>query len=225
MSSPKSRRSREETRQFLLETGRQVMLEEGLPEGTNIKLTSVLERAGLTTGAAYQLWKSQQLFQEELALFVAKEFEWARPNTDPDKLRALAVGRPDLTEGTRRVAVFYWDAFVSRPEFLMILHFWGVRTPRPELSDAIREGYDIVHNGLLEMFDRTLEFYGLKFREPYTGNDMAVAMTAATEGLVLRQHMDPERVRHPNDELHGGEQIYIGLLQAIIDHFTVALDD
>jgi len=222
--SARPRRSRDETRQLLLETGRQVLLEDGLPEGTNIKLTTVLERAGLTTGAAYQLWKSQSLFQEELALFVAKEFEWARPNTDRSKLRAMADDRPDLVEGTRRVAIFYWDAFVSRPEFLMILHFWSVRNPREELSDAIREGYDIVHTGLKEMFEVTIKVYGLKFREPYGPDDMAVAMTAATEGLVLRQHVDPERVRRDDDELHPGEQIYVGLLQAIIGYFTVPVD-
>jgi len=181
----------------------------------------VLERAGLTTGAAYQVWKSQQLFQEDLALFVAREFEWARPNEDRSKLRAMTTDNPSIPEGIKRVAVFYWDAFVSRPEFLMILHFWGVRDPRSELSDAIREGYDMVHQSLKEMFSKTLEVYGLEFREPYSADDMAVAFTAATEGLVLRQHMDPERVRHANDELHAGEQIYIGLLEAILTHFTV----
>ena len=106
---------------LLLETARQVMLEDGLPEGTNIKLTSVLEKAGLTTGAAYQVWKSQQVFQEDLALYIAREFEWARPNGDRGALRDMLADDPSLEVGVRRAALYYYDAIVNRPEFLLSL--------------------------------------------------------------------------------------------------------
>lgn len=222
MPKRQPRRSRDETRMLLLKTARDVMLEEGLPEGTNIKLSSVLERAGLTTGAAYQVWKSQQVFQEDLALYIAREFEWAQPNGDRNALRNMIADNPTLEVATRRAALYYYDAFVNRPEFLMVLHFWGVNSPRPELSDAILEGYKIVHDGLETMCAGTLESYGLKMREPFTVGHMTVAISAATEGLILRQHWDKEQVAMPTDTGHPGEELYVAMLQAILAHFTVS---
>lgn len=222
MPKRQPRRSRDETRMLLLKKAREVMLEEGLPEGTNIKLSSVLERAGLTTGAAYQVWKSQQVFQEDLALYIAREFEWAQPNGDRDALRSMVTDNPSLEVATRRAALYYYDAFVNRPEFLMVLHFWGVNSPRPELSEAILEGYQIVHDGLQAMCVGTLETYGLKMRDPFNVTHLTVALSAATEGLILRQHWDKDNVAMEADTAHPGEELYVGMLQAIVGHFTEA---
>lgn len=227
MTQRQGRRTREETRLLLLETAREVMLEEGLPEGTNIKLTSVLEQAGLTTGAAYQVWKSQQVFQEDLALFVARQFEWARPALDSVAiLKALPASAKPSADGTNAAvhafALAYYDAFVNRPEFLMVLHYWGIQSPRPELTEAIRDGYEIVHGGLVETCGELLDRCALTCTEPGTIDDLAVAVLASAEGLVLRRHFDHERVGSGADTASRGEHLFVKMIEGIFDRFTNA---
>lgn len=220
MAERQGRRTREQTRLLLLETARNVMLDEGLPEGTNLKLTSVLERAGLTTGAAYQVWKSQQMFQEDFALFVAREYEWARPPIDPAVLLAEIKSTPNLDEAVAVISRVYFDAFVNRPQFLMVLHYWGVQAPTPELTEAVQTGYEIVHADLAAACAGMLDHHGFICRDPHTVDAMAIAIAATTEGMILRRHFDADRVRSASDTTHDGQAIHASIVRAIVGSYT-----
>lgn len=52
-----SRRSAGDTRKLLIDVGIEILHERGANAGVgHIKLSEVVSRAGLTTGAAYRLW-------------------------------------------------------------------------------------------------------------------------------------------------------------------------
>ena len=66
---PSKRRSAEQTRQLLLDTAVTILHEKGPAAGVlHVRLTDVLARTGLTTGAAYRLWDNQQDFHDALAV-------------------------------------------------------------------------------------------------------------------------------------------------------------
>jgi AcrR family transcriptional regulator len=63
------RRTGEETRRLLIDTGIDMLHERGVTVGvSHIRLQEVVKRAGLTTGAAYRLWDDQERFHRELAV-------------------------------------------------------------------------------------------------------------------------------------------------------------
>jgi AcrR family transcriptional regulator len=215
------RRPKEATRQTLLEAGRQLLIERGLPEALPVRLADVVERAGHTTGAAYQIWESQQDFQEELALYVAQTFEWATPteslsdDTDLPPMDELSFAEAVATTGRR-----YFETFVAKEDLYVAIYLWSVRNRTQKLNTAIAKGYDTVHDESVALFEAFLELHHRRIRPPYTIDDLAVAVTGVTEGLALRHRIQPGRIRtHIRRE---GEpwHLYSVVLQALLDHFT-----
>ena len=188
-------RSKEATRQVLLDAGREIYLRKGLPEAIDVKLKDVLAEVGLTTGAAYQVWPKQADFQRELALYIAANYEFADPAAAIDAVSALDVESSTPHDWVIAVSNAYFPAFVAHQQFFMALQFWGVADPRAELRDAIEAGYDQTHATFVAFYNHALDTYGLRVVEPYTVDDLAVMVTGATEGLALRHRFQPDRLQ------------------------------
>lgn len=187
------RATKDDTRHKLLEAGRELLVADGLRQVIDIRLTDVLELVGLTTGAAYNIWDSQDEYRTELATYVAKNLEWADDRLLRDSLANMPTDVP-LEEWITASGNAYFEAFVARWDYFILLQFWGVKNPDEELVAAIREGYDMVHQRLVFLFQVTVEMYDLKIEDPYTVDDMAVAATAICEGLAIRHRFEPDRV-------------------------------
>jgi len=97
----------------------------------------------------------------------------------------------------------YFEAFTTRHDYFILLQFWGVKNPDPELVDAIKEGYDVVHQRLVLLFQFTVYKFDLELIPPYTLDDMAVVATALCEGLALRHRFEPKRVTSEAGPLFG----------------------
>jgi AcrR family transcriptional regulator len=187
------RASKAETRERLLEAGRQLVVREGLRASIDVRLTDVLDEVGLTTGAAYNIWDSQDHYRRELALYIARNVQWADDRLILEGRSSLPLDL-SLDEWVTAVADLYFEAFVSSWDYFILLHFWGVKEPDEELQEALRAGYDIVHQRFMVLFGATLERFGRVVKEPYTLDDLCTLMTAVCEGLALRQRFQPERM-------------------------------
>ncbi len=187
------RATKDDTRQKLLEAGRELLVADGLRQVIDIRLTDVLELVGLTTGAAYNIWDSQDEYRTELAIYVAKNLEWADDRLLRDSLTEMPTDVP-LEQWITAAGDAYFEAFTARWDYFILLQFWGVKNPDEELIAAIKAGYDMVHQRLLFLFQVTADMYSLELEEPYTFDDMAVAATAICEGLAIRHRFEPERV-------------------------------
>lgn len=187
------RATKDETKLKLLEAGRDILLAEGLRQVIDIRLTDVLNRVGLTTGAAYNIWDSQDEYRRELALFVAENLGWADDRLIRDSLAEMPTD-VTLEQWIKIAGDAYFESFTARWDYFILLQFWGVKDPDEELVAAIREGYDMVHQRLVFLFQATIDLYNLELVEPYTIDDVAVAATAICEGLALRHRFEPERV-------------------------------
>lgn len=172
-----------------------MLLAKGLRQVIDIRLTDVLSNVGLTTGAAYNIWESQDDYRRDLAIFVAGNLQWS------DELleKALIDVAEEVTleQWIKTAGDAYFEAFTTRFDYFIMLQFWGVKDPDEELVDAIREGYRIVHQRLVALFEATIEMYDLDLLSPYTVDDVAVAATAICEGLALRHRFEPDRVETP----------------------------
>lgn len=185
-----------------------------------MRVADVVKSAGYTTGAAYQIWKSQVAFQSDLALFVARNTQWAGSSSFVDGLTALLTDEPDFEEMLRQAGRLYIEEFQAHEDFFTALYFSVVRVRRAELTEAIREGYAANHTDFRELYLGLLDMYGRRVREPYTVDDACVAVAAAVEGLTLRNRVDAGAVR--TDIAVGGRpwHLFSTMLLALSREYT-----
>lgn len=185
-------RSRQKTRERILRAARDQVLTEGLPEAIDIRLADVLKSLGLTPGAAYQVWDSQDEFRLDVALSLVRDFEWATaPEIAPDDIDTKAQ---DFARAASDFASRYFEHFVSRPDFFVAMHFWSVADPTPELVESVRAGYRIVHESFVDLYQAFLDAYHRELTSPYELDELATMITAQVEGLALRQRFEPDSV-------------------------------
>jgi len=172
---------------MLLETGRQILVENGYQERVNVKLTDVLRANKLTTGAGYNIWENQEAFQHDLALYMASEYSWAKIDAEATVAATLA-GLEDATfeHAIRSVCVTYFEDFVKKDEFFITLRHWGVKKPSPQLRRAIRKGYDLVHEDLSELISAGLLIQERQVRKEIDFDVFISSITAMVEGLAFR---------------------------------------
>lgn len=188
-----------------------MLSEQGTSERIDVRLSAVLERMDLTSGAAYNIWGSQDEFQNDLAAELATNFAWAGPDLMETSIDVTA----DPIDELRRLADQYFDAFTSSETYFMTLRFWGVKEPSNRLSTAIRDGYALNREAWADFYGLGIEFAGRRFRSPFTIDDLVAAITATTEGCAIRHRFEPDPLRLAEDR-----HLYSEILVAVLLHFT-----
>ncbi len=205
------RRSKEETRRCLLEAGVELLLANGLPEAINIKMADACDRLGVTSGAAYQIWRSQGHYQTELTHHIINTLDWSLPGIGAELERAATTGKA-VDDALYSAAAAHFAALVAHPEFHLILHLWSVGELNPEQVDTIRGTYRRAVDELVGHLAATLDGFGLEPRPDYHLDALAMAITTLGEGLVVRHRFDPRP-----DVL---AQVYADGLVALLRHYT-----
>lgn len=197
------RRDKETTRELLLETAFEMMLEQGLDVGWGVRVADVTKRIGLTTGAAYQIWSGsrtkeglggQDKFHRDLALYALD-----RLISDPSVLhsKSLEELRQDGSsfEGMIQVATARDFELQSSPaEFALYLGLWAASTAMPEIADAGRSSYQRITDDYVELYSALLERFDLELVPPLTVAEVVTMAIALGEGLCLRALVDPDAV-------------------------------
>jgi AcrR family transcriptional regulator len=189
-------RDLDETRTELLEAGMRLLVREGVDLGmSGLPVTAVAKEAGRTTGAIYQIWKTQRAFHRDLALEAAERQTWG------DAGVIAAVVTKELERGAEfddlitKVADAYLGHLSNTRTFYVIVHFWGAALDDEGLREAIKTGYDSFHRDFTTLLKAMLDMYQMRPREPHTIDDIAVAVAALAEGYALRVQIDPDNVR------------------------------
>lgn len=203
------------------------MLRHGRESPIDIRLVDVVRAEGMTTGAAYQIWPSQDAFRRDVAVHVASAFDWAGPELIASKVSELVASGASREERLRTIGRLYFENFCANEEYFTVLQLYAVRNASPELAEALQRGYDVVHDGFVQLFEFLLVSSGLQMRAPYIIDDLAVVVTALTEGLAMRTRVQPERVRTSIPADDGGEDwhIYSAALLSAASFFTEELPD
>lgn len=206
------RRDKEGTRQLLLQTGYEMILEQGPDVGWGIRITDVTKRVGLTTGAAYQIWSGsrtvdglggQDRYHRDLA-----HYSFERIIADTSKYKAakawdrVAAGE-SLDRIFQRLGEDNANAKAAASQFACFVALLASASADPDLGEVGRQAYANVTSRLAEMYTKIFEHAGLEMAPPYTIEQLITSVLALIDGLRMRSLVDPslstEPVEGPDD--------------------------
>lgn len=190
-----TRRSREQRRIDYLDLGAQIVAEAAHSDAglalSHVKLAEVADRAGVTKGALYHLWPSQEAYWNDLldhlmatdAFFGADRVDAVRAELTDPRLPA-----PSL----REFANALFDSLGSDPAFftrISLLSYLDDDRVRTELDKSFREAIEVV----LPVLADSLTAMGRRLAVDMTLWDLSVAIAALLEGVCLHHRVSPER--------------------------------
>lgn len=219
------RASAEDRRRDYLEIGARIVTESDGSDSVaaavdalaNVKVVDVADRAGVTKGAVYHIWPSQEAYRKDLLARLLEQNRQAGIRemreilSDPD----LPLGEPRLI--LTRYADYVFDALKDDPAFFARFSFF-VYASNPEVAELLARGDDGVIADFTPFVDRYLELMGRRLRPGFTAPLLLISANALFQGLCLRYRTSPELV----DRRPGGapQSMYAKGLESLMLHFS-----
>ena len=211
-----TRRTLDQTRALLLETAIGALQRVGVTVGVaHIKLNEVAREAGLTTGAAYKCWDSQDHFHHDLAVAT---LGWRAKHTLTDTVEAIrdVVERHDPWQEVVRVgSERYLETSRCDPSFVSSIALRSVGSTHSDLATAARDRLASALSSFADLYRAMFSVYGRELAEPYTLDHFTRTVAALSEGYVLQilsGHEHPMVHREFTDDRIGAEWTLFGCL-------------
>lgn len=231
----RKRRTREETRLLLLDAALRVVLARSsgdLDGSTNplagIRITDALEEVNrllqerdpdaphMTTGAAYNIWPSQEEFQQ--ALLDKILLDAATPEIDRVKGELEAGLREGLDWRELIARCFGVDFEVSYQEPTMFLMIGMTALAPPQrLATMSQEGNARYLAETGAILERILEHGRRRMAPGLAIEDLVWAIEAVESGYMLRRRSSVEVA----ERRHAGHTVVQGAILAVVEGFTV----
>ncbi len=230
------RRTGDETRELLLRTGMEMLLARGVSAGVgHIRLQEVVQRAQLTTGAAYRLWADQDHFHRDLAIEVTRyrdvgSVELFRAVADDPRARGGGLDRVIRLAAAAHVQSLAGDRSRSSRVFLVALALRASSRCSDGLNAASAERHLDSVGEFAEVYGSLMRAHGYRMRAPLTVLDFAEAVAAMGEGFALQEIQGiPHPVFGPSTDgadvdldLSDGPWTLLGLtIRALVASFMV----
>lgn len=223
-----TRRSKEQRRTDYLDIGAALVAESaGVSDPglalAHVKLADVADRAGVTKGALYHIWPSQESFWHDLLAHLMKNnqlFGADQLEAVGDDLAAASGAPPTLREYSNAL----FDSLSSDPSFfarVSLFSYLDDDAVRAELDRSFRASVERV----LPMLDASIAAMGRRLVSGATLWDFAVAIAALLEGLCLQFSISPERT--PDIALPDGARwsLFSAAAEALLMGYTEPLED
>lgn len=183
-----ARRSADETRKILITIGLQLLHERGPSAAVgHIRLSSVLRRAGLTTGAAYRLWEDQTAYQHDLALEAVRfRDQISNATSVAAVIGTLANPGGNWAEVVRLASEANLRSFPQDVAFLTTLAIRASAYGDAELVQAGRQRHAEALASYSQLYDVVLRWSQRRMRAGFTLHDLATALAALSEGFGLQ---------------------------------------
>lgn len=219
------RRTLEETRALLLETGLRCLYDKGLFVAvTHIRLGDVAREAGLTTGAAYRIWAGQEDFHRDLALAAIRHRDVASIQATFGRIHEAIAAKAPLAEVLRLGALAGLYPQGPTDPFIITLALRAASGSVPELAEASRARHGESMAAFEELYGALLRHYGRRMRPPFGIEALSHAIAALSEGFAMQTMSG---VPHPTYELDdveaevGRDWTLLGIaLEAVVDRLT-----
>jgi hypothetical protein len=218
------KQSREELRALLLQTGRTVLIEEGLGAGaTTLTFKRVFERVEVETGLRLsnasiirRVWANQADYQADVLASVAAEdglgeFDKTIQALGP-LIDGLDLSTPEARDRSLREVCRVGGAanifmLLESPNWSLWIAVWALAT-----ADSLRGDQQQIRNqqriraALLDGYDGFTKLWegayralaavlGMRVRTPLTFRQLTVAVGALAEGCSLRQRVDRQMLK------------------------------
>lgn len=200
-----------EVRERMLAAAQAMVLEMGVTVSLDdVSLEDVMRRADVPRSSVYRLWPYKGDFIDDLLCYLAAPI-WVEPASPPSQQRALnlalevvranqhrlvtAAGRRAVTrEAARRaVAQNFQDMVASSGSWLIHLALAAtvnsVRNPRARarIAAALQDAERARVDSLVRFYRVLAQMLGLRVREGYRFEHLAVAGGMVVQGLMMRQ--------------------------------------
>ncbi|MGB6058690.1 MAG: TetR/AcrR family transcriptional regulator [Microthrixaceae bacterium] len=220
-----ARRSLDERRSEYLDIGAEIIAEafEGADKDpalalSHVKLADVAERAGVTKGALYHIWESQEAFWQDLLNSLLD----ANSDLVTDYLEDL-VARP--SSSLAGIPTMYDHADAAFRSMSVNPALYARIGLVSYLSDeGVRQRFDDQYQAALALYRNSIELaiasMGRRLREGTDLEAMLVSIDALLEGLCLNSRVSPDRT--PTIGLPDGSEstLYAVALEAIVVGYT-----
>ena len=217
-----ARPTAEERRQVYLQTGADLVTHFEARDGgsathdalANVKVADVARRAGVTKGALYHIWDSQEDYRRDLFQHLLDIGE-RRGIDQAEQLISHAVdadGAPitDVDELAIRLAELSYRELRDDPKLLARFSFYNYAHD-PRVQRLLAGG----SSGFDSYYDLYLVSSGRRMRDPYTVGHLITSVNAFMMGSVIRH-----RISRGSDTTADDAEIYAQGFRALLQHFT-----
>jgi AcrR family transcriptional regulator len=212
----RSRRRRlppEEGRRALLEAGRDHLYENPLGEPLDhVRVTDIVSRMGLSIGAVYHYWESQDDYRDDLLELLLSPEQLPAVQQANETVAEVIDNHPDFEEMVRVVAAISFrglDESPGRERLTLALLGYGNRDIDRRLGAQARQ----VSRRWAEFLATYYPEYGLEPRPPFTYESMAVVLMALVQGMNERRIVDADTV---TPELEPGWDLFSSAALAFV---------
>ncbi|MCX6524365.1 MAG: TetR/AcrR family transcriptional regulator [Actinobacteria bacterium] len=188
---------------------------------SQVKLADVADRCGVTKGALYHLWGSQEHYWDDLLSYLV------RTNTlfGVTELRAAftEMYQEDGPPTVREFANAIFDSFSTSQAFAHNVSLFSYLADQ-EVHDSFVaefEGSRALETPILEA---VISETNRKLVEPHTMVELIVAMSALLQGLCLQRRLGEERVADLATQDEGRLTLFAAGVEALILSYTEPQD-
>jgi AcrR family transcriptional regulator len=225
-----TRRSKEQRRTDYLDIGAEIVAESTMAGGydpglalAHVKLADVADRAGVTKGALYHIWPSQEAFWHDLLMHLIDSNQLFAA----DQLAEVGVRLAEQTGGLptlREYGNALFDALSVDPAFyarISLFSYLDDARVRDELDRTFRSSIE----WLLPALEQGVPALGRQLIDGATMWDLAVAISALLEGLCLQYRISSSRT--PEVPLVDDDRwtLFAAAADALLAGYTVPLHD
>jgi AcrR family transcriptional regulator len=180
----------------------------------NVKVADVARRAGVTKGALYHIWDSQEDYRRDLFQHLLDIGQRAQEE-QAEQLLAEAVdedGEPitDTTELATRLAKVAYRDMRDDPKMLARFSFYNYAHD-PRVKELLAEGVPAFD----AYYERYLEAAGRRMRAPFELRHLITSVNAYLFGTIIRH-----RITGGADTAADDTDLYVEGFRAILLHLT-----
>lgn len=220
-----SRPTADERRRHYLETGAQIVADFSADTAhsatvdalANVRVAEIADRAGVTKGAVYHVWSSQEEYRKDLMARLLEQNRQAGVRELHDLLSDEDLMAGDPSEIMSRYADFVFDALKDDPAFFARFSFY-VYASNPEVAELLSGGDDALVEDFTPLVDLYLKMLGRRVREPFTVVLILTAVNSLFQGLCLRYRTSPDLVEKRIGPR--GLSMFAHGMESIILHFS-----
>lgn len=213
-----SRPTAEERRRHYLEVGAELALEfnpahrpSSLDALANVKVIDVADRAGVTKGALYHLWESQDDYRRDLFRYILElRDQEGRDHADRTIAEVYSDGATDIdiTDLAVRIAESGYEAMRSDPRTLARFSFYNYAN-----DERVNELLIAGTTGFEDYYQTYMTAAGRRLRAPFTMQHLVTSVNAYVIGSIMRY-------RITGDDDVDGIALYGRGFRALLMRFT-----